>query len=54
MVGSGRSSLANLVSKKYGFVNVNTAHLLKDLIANKTEVGRVCLTQIKKGDLGNN
>jgi len=49
--GSGRSSLANLVSKKYGFVNVNTAHLLKDLIANKTEVGRVCLTQIKKGDL---
>jgi len=49
--GSGRSSIANFVSKKYGFVNVNTAHLLKDLVAKKTEVGRVCLNQIKKGDL---
>jgi len=49
--GSGRSSISTLISKKFGFVNVSTAHILKDQIAKKTEVGRSALSMINKGDL---
>ena len=53
LIGSGRSSISSLISKKFGFVNVCTSHILKDQIAKKTQVGISCLSMINKGDLGN-
>jgi len=49
--GSGRSSISSLISKKFGFVNVCTAHILKDQVAKKSEIGRSALGMINQGDL---
>lgn len=48
--GSGRSSLATKLCQRYGFVNINTAHLLADQIANKTDIGLACLPLITQGE----
>ena len=52
-LGSGRSSQAKMISEKYGLVHVNSAQLLKDQIARKTEIGKLSLSMINKGELGN-
>eukprot|EP00331_Platyophrya_macrostoma_P033037 CAMPEP_0176444716 /NCGR_PEP_ID=MMETSP0127-20121128/23237_1 /TAXON_ID=938130 /ORGANISM="Platyophrya macrostoma, Strain WH" /LENGTH=452 /DNA_ID=CAMNT_0017830295 /DNA_START=17 /DNA_END=1375 /DNA_ORIENTATION=- len=49
--GAGRSSLAKLISQKYGLVHVNSSQLLKDQIARKTEIGKLSLSMINKGEL---
>jgi len=40
-----------LISKKFGFVNVQTAHMLKDSVAKKTEIGKTSMEKINSGDL---
>lgn len=49
--GSGRSSLGRLLSKKYGFIYISSELLLSDQIAKKTEVGKLAISYIDKGQL---
>ncbi|KAL4481720.1 hypothetical protein ABPG74_007809 [Tetrahymena malaccensis] len=49
--GSGRSTLAKKLAQKYGLVYVSTTELISDQIAKKTEVGRVALNLLNRGEL---
>lgn len=49
--GSGRTTLAKELSRKFGFIYVSTKELILDLISKKGEAGQIALNQMNNGDL---
>lgn len=47
--GSGRSTQAEMVAKRYGLVHISTRNLLKSEISKNPEVGRVISKSIDMG-----
>jgi len=49
--GSGRSTQARNIAKRYGIVHVSVMDLLKEEVGKKTERGRIIAQCIAKGEL---
>ena len=49
--GSGRTTVAGNLAKRFGFVSVSISSLLMDQIKKKTQVGATCSEYIEKGEL---
>jgi adenylate kinase len=49
--GSGRSTQASIIAKKYGLVHISTRALLKNEIARNPEIGQLITRCIDSGHL---
>lgn len=49
--GAGKGTQASLLSEKYGAAHISTGDILREAVANRTEVGLKAESYMKKGEL---
>lgn len=49
--GSGKGTQSELLIEEYGLFHISTGEVLRDLIARKTELGKIADSYISKGNL---
>jgi adenylate kinase len=49
--GAGKGTQANVLSKKFGWVHISTGDLLREAVANDTNLGREAKTYMQRGEL---
>ena len=49
--GAGKGTQAGLLSKKYGAVHISTGDILREAVANATEVGKTAKSYMDRGEL---